>query len=134
MHTKKHLGFSGLRKILSKRFLQGKDNRDTGKIDHRLHDFFMSAFAMMYFQDPSLLAFQRKLQNSTNLNNLKTMFDVTSIPKDSQLRDVLDPLPTDILKKIFSDYLNQLQRGKHLQLYQFSQRDVSCAAERHKGC
>ena len=35
------------------------------------------------------------------------------------MRDVLDPLPTDILKKIFPDYLNQLQRGKHLQLYQF---------------
>jgi SAM-dependent methyltransferase len=79
----------------------------------------MSAFAMMYFQDPSLLAFQRKLQNSTNLNNLKTMFDVKSIPRDSQLRDVLDPLPTDILEKIFPDYLSQLQRGKHLQNYQF---------------
>ena len=119
MHIKKQLGFSGLRKILSKRFLQVKDTRDTGKVDHRLHDFFMSAFAMMYFQDPSLLAFQRKLQNSTNLNNLKTMFDVKSIPRDSQLRDVLDPLPTDILEKIFPDYLNQLQRGKHLQNYQF---------------
>ena len=119
MHIKKHLGFSGLRKILSKRFLQVKDTRDTSKVNHRLHDFLMSAFALMYFQDPSLLAFQRKLQNITNLNNLKTMFAVESIPKDTQLRDVLDPLSADEIEQVFADYLNQLQRGKHLQHYEF---------------
>ena len=66
--------------ILSKRFLQVKDTRDTGKVDHRLHDFFMSAFAMMYFQDPSLLAFQRKLQNSTNLILAPERNSGTSLP------------------------------------------------------
>jgi hypothetical protein len=119
LHIKKHLSFSGLRKILSERFLQIEDYRASGKVKYSQHDFFMAGFAMMYLQDPSLLSFQTRLQTAFNLNNLKTMFHMDSIPKDTQLRDVLDQAPTDGLKAIFSDYLNQLQRGRHLESFQF---------------
>lgn len=119
VHIKKHLGFTGLRKILSKRFLQVEDTRDAAKVNHNLHDFFMAGFAMMYFQDPSLLTFQKKLQTAYNLNNLKTMFNIESIPKDTQLRDILDQAPTDELEAIFSDFMYQLQRGKQLESYKF---------------
>jgi len=119
VHIKKHLGFTGLRKMLSNRFLKTSDNRDQSKTEYGFHDFFMTGFAMMFFQDPSLLAFQRRLQKACNMNNLKTMFKIESIPKDSQLRDVLDQAPVDDLNRIFCDYLFQLQRGKHLELYQF---------------
>lgn len=119
MHIKKHLGFTGLRKMLSNRFLQVDDERAPNKIEYGLHDFFMTGFAMMFFQDPSLLAFQRRLQKACNLNNLKTMFNIESIPKDTQLRDVLDKASFDCLNDLFSDYLFQLQRGKHLELYRF---------------
>ncbi len=109
MHIKKHLGFSGLRNILSKRFSQVEDSRDANKTKYKLHDFFMTGFAMMYFQDPSLLTFQRRLQKGCNCNNLKTMFSIESIPKDTQFRDILDQAPIDKLELIFSDYLHQLQ-------------------------
>ena len=118
MHVKKHLGFSGLRKTISKRLFQIEDFRK-GEVEYTLHDCFMSAFAMMFFQDPSLLQFQRRLQQSINRNNLKTVFNVSAIPKDTQLRDVLDASPTDDLEKIFSDFFGHLQRGKHLEAYQF---------------
>lgn len=57
----------------------------------------MTGFAMMFFQDPSLLAFQRRLEKACNLNNLKTMFNIESIPKDSQFRDILDQAPVDTM-------------------------------------
>jgi len=79
----------------------------------------MTGFAMMYFQDPSLLTFQRRLQKGCNCNNLKTMFNIESIPKDTQFRNVLDQAPMDKLESIFSDYLHQLQRNKYLEQYQF---------------
>lgn len=59
---------------------------------------------MMFFQDPSLLQFQRRLQEKIHRNNLKTVFNVSAIPKDSQLKDVLDAAPTDELEKVFSDF------------------------------
>ena len=119
MHVKKHLGFSALRKIISERLCEIEDCRQQGKVDYTLHDCAMSAFAMMFFQDASLLEFQRRLQESINRNNLNTMFNVSSIPKDTQLRDVLDQCPSDKLDKIYADFFYHLQRSKYLQAYQF---------------
>lgn len=118
MHVKKHLGFSGLRKVISKRLLQIEDFRK-GDVQYTLHDCFMSGLAMMFFQDPSLLQFQRRLQQSINRNNLKALFNVSAIPKDTQLRDVLDASPTEQLEEVFSDFFGLLQRGKHLEAYDF---------------
>lgn len=42
-----------------------------------------------------------------------------SIPKDTQLREILDSAPMDKLESIFSDFLHPLQRSKNLEHYQF---------------
>jgi hypothetical protein len=113
------LGFAALRKIISERLLEIEDGRQQGKVDYNLHDCAMSAFAMMFFQDPSVLEFQRRMEESINCNNLKTMFNVVSIPKDTQLRDVLDRCPLNPLDKVFADFFYHLQRSKQLEAYQF---------------
>jgi hypothetical protein len=119
VHTKKHLSFAGLRKTIAKHFGQIDDQRQAGKVDFAIHDCLMSAFAMMLFQDRSLLSFQRRMEQRAELSNLKSVFDVQSIPKDTQMRDVLDPLPLDSFDPIFVSLLSALQRGKHLSHYQF---------------
>jgi len=108
LHVKKHLGFSALRKIISERLREIEDGRQQGKVNYPLHDCAMSAFAMMFFQDASLLEFQRRMQESINRNNLNTIFKVESIPKDTQLRDVLDQCPTDKLEKVNADFFYHL--------------------------
>ena len=119
MHIKKHLGFDSLREQLSKRFNQIEDPRQQGKVDYSIHDCCMCGFAMMFFQDPSLLEFQERMQERIQMNNLRNVFNVTAIPKDTQLRDILDEAPSDKLAEVFPDYFRQLQRGKHLETYQF---------------
>ena len=79
----------------------------------------MSGFAMMFFQDPSILAFQQRLQDGIQKNNLTTIFSVSDIPKDTQMRSVLDTIAPWELSSIFSDFLHRLQRGKQLANYQF---------------
>jgi len=117
MHIKKHLGFSALRGALSGRWHQIEDHRQKGKVQHSLHDCLMSGFAMMYFQDSSLLQFQRGLEEEIHNNNLKTMFCVQSIPKDSQTRDVIDEADSKEIEPLFGDFFRALQRGKHLESY-----------------
>lgn len=117
MHSKKHLGFAALRRTLSERFHQIEDKRQKGKVRHSMHDCLMSGFAMMYFQDPSLLQFQRRLEEEIHNNNLKTIFGVQSIPKDTQMRDVIDEIEGKELEPLFADYFRALQRGKHLEGY-----------------
>lgn len=119
MHHKKHLSFTALRKSLSQHFRGIDDQRQSAKVDYSLHDCLMSGLAMMFFQDPSILAFQQRLQDGIHKNNLTTLFAVSDIPKDTQMRQVLDDIAAFRLDGIFSDFLHRLQRGKQLVNYQF---------------
>lgn len=98
--------------------MQIDDSRQLAKVDYSVHDCLMSAFAMMFFQDPSMLAFQRRLEETAQQNNLKALFNLSSIPKDTQLRDVLDALPNQTIDCLFDDFIGALQRGKQLAQFQ----------------
>ena len=119
LHTKKHLSFSALRKLISDRILEFEDLRQEGKVEYSLHDCCQSAFAMMFFQDPSLNAFQQRLQEKRQLNNLKTMFNVNAIPQSTQLRTAVDNIPSTEIELLFSDFYRPLQRGKQMELLEF---------------
>jgi len=119
VHIKKHLSFTGLTRTIAEHFRQVDDQRQAGKVDYSVHDCLMSGLAMMFFQDRSLLSFQRRMAHKYELSNLKTVFGVQAVPKDTQMRDVLDPLPLKLFDPIFAGFLSHLQRGKQLADYRF---------------
>jgi len=121
LNTGTKLDFSNLRKSVSARVneIAEIEMRQVGKIKHSMHDACLSALAMMYFQDASMLEFQRRLQEQTQMNNLQTLFQVETIPKDNQLRDIIDAIPSHKLFPIFNDFFRLLQRGNQLQPFQF---------------
>jgi hypothetical protein len=119
LHTKKHLSFSALRKLVSDRVNKFEDTRQEGKVDYCLHDCCQSAFAMMFFQDPSINAFQQRLQDKKHLNNLKTMFNVSAIPRSTQLRAAIDNIPSTEIELLFEDFFHPVQRGKQLEQFKF---------------
>ena len=118
MKIKKHLNFTGLREKASEIFKSIPDWRQKSKITISIHDAMMSGFACMYFQDPSLLQFQKRMQEDQHRNNLNTLFGVENIPKETQMRDIMDGVDSDYLHPIFRDYYLRLQRGKHLEKFQ----------------
>lgn len=117
MHIKKHLSFEALREKISDRINQIEDTRQEGKVEHSLHDCLMCGFAMMFYQDPSLLQFQKRLEGGIHRNNLNTLFNVKSISKDTQMRDVIDGVDPKEIEPMFEDFFYSLQRGKHLEGY-----------------
>ena len=74
---------------------------------------------MMFFQDPSILQFQKGLEDAVHNNNLRTLFQVRSIPKDSQMKDVIDTVDSSEIEPMFEDFFSAVQRGKHLEQYRF---------------
>jgi len=74
---------------------------------------------MMFFQDLSIHAFQRRLQDKQQLNNLKTMFSVSAIPQSTQLRTALDDIASTHIEGLFEDLFRPLQRGKQLEMFEF---------------
>src|SRR2546427_5622008 len=54
--------------------------------DVRLADPLMAGLALCSLKDPSLLAFQRRTLD----HNLRSVFGLSAIPSDTQLRTILD--------------------------------------------
>jgi hypothetical protein len=103
--------------MVSGRFTTVKDTRQKEKTLHCLHDVAMSGLAMMFFQDPSLLQFQKRMEEVKQTSNLKSLFNVSSVPKDTCMREVLDEIDPDHIEPLFADFFFELQRGKYLEQY-----------------
>lgn len=129
LKTKKHLNFNALRKSMAEHFSAIADNRQQNKCDYSQHDILMSAFACMYFQDPSLLHFQKRLEQNQQRNNLRNIFNVHNIPSNNQLRDVLDEISSEALAPIFKDFYEKLRRHKHLEGYAILPNVLMCTID-----
>lgn len=129
MKVKKHLSFTSLRESFSLILRQIPDFRQSGKTTYSLHDAVMSAFACMFFQDPSLLHFQQKLKEKQNMDNLQTIFDVHNIPQATQLRDTIDELDSSKFQPVFNDFFSRLQRAKYLNNFQVFPNSYLCSID-----
>jgi hypothetical protein len=118
MFEKKHIGFTSLIKYASEKFKVIPDWRQENKTNYSLHDITMSAFACMYFKDPSLEQFQKRMQQVEDRSNLQTLFHVDKIPANTQLREAIDNIDSEYLRPLFKNFYARLQRGKHLEQYQ----------------
>jgi len=78
---------------LSSHFNAIPDPRQMNKCVFSYHDILMSVFACLYFQDPSLLQFQRRLEQTQGRNNLRNLFGVENIPQESHTETPLILFP-----------------------------------------
>lgn len=108
-NVRKHLNADNLLTLIRKDFQKVPDRRaKNAKIS--MDDALMSALAMFLLKDSSLLAFDtRRLEEPDNLH---TIFGITHIPCDSQMRTMLDPLELSSLRSPFLTVFRHLQRGK----------------------
>ena len=108
---RKYLNADALFSLVHSGFEKIKDHRSQN-IKISLTDALMSAFAMFSIKDPSLLAFEEKHSEDTNL---KTIYKINNVPCDTQMRTILDEVEPADITPLFSDIFRQLQRGKVLE-------------------
>ncbi len=89
------------------------DTRQLGKVRFALRDCYLSALALFYLQDPSLLQFQRRFQDQVQANNLSSTFGVAQIPSDSQSKPFVEQL-----RAARFSFLLVAKPGDHRSLYQ----------------
>ncbi|MBF0240462.1 MAG: hypothetical protein HQM12_22395 [SAR324 cluster bacterium] len=65
------------------------------------------------------MQFQKDLEDREKNNNLRTLFGISEIPENTQLRSIIDKVESEYLRPVFQEFLLRLQRGKHLEAYQF---------------
>jgi len=115
---RKQLHADALFRRIRSAFAQIADHRP-GDIVISLADALMSAFAMFSLKDPSLLAFDRRRKDKRKVKNLKKLFHIDTVPCDTQMREIADPVKPNTLAPIYRDIFRQLQRGKCLERFVF---------------
>ena len=113
------LRFRALLGVVGDAVDQIPDARREASTRYSLRDHYLSGLAMFFVQDPSLLEFQRRMQDEAQRNNVSTVFGIQQIPSDSQLRDVLDQHSWEPLASVFRECVRRAQRSKVLEQFQY---------------
>src|SRR5260370_30652099 len=98
MCTVKSMNLEAIVELLATTFRAVEDDRTPEQLRYSLLDPLMSGFAMMFFQHPSLLQFQRSMERKRRRCNLQTLFGVHEIPSDTQMREILDGVEPEALR------------------------------------
>jgi hypothetical protein len=110
MRPLKTLTVDAFRDDLAITFAQITDPRDLSRLTWELPAVLMSAFAMFFFQHPSLSEYQRRMQHQTGSSNLERVFRVAAIPSDTQMREILAGVPAEPLRRMLPQTFEQMRR------------------------
>ena len=115
-----HVGIDMLRQL----FGDIPDTRASNK-SIPVVDALMSFFAIFFLKFPSLLEFEESLRaaGSKIPSNLTRLFSVLKIPTDSQMRDIVDKIPSKYLSSLFKYIFSMVQRGNLLCEFEFTRKD-----------
>jgi hypothetical protein len=108
--------FDDLMGTLSEEFAQLPDHRRANS-SYDLADVLRSAFAMFSLKSPSLLAFKELTKQEEK--NLKAIYQIRSIPSDTQMRTTLDPLSPAPLRTLFAKLFNKLREAGVIKEYEY---------------
>ena len=98
--------------MLAQAFRRISDQRDPKRITWELPAVAMSAFAMFFFQHPSLLEYQRRMKKKHGRSNLERMFQVEDLPSDTQMREILDGVTIEPLREVLSETFERMRRAE----------------------
>jgi hypothetical protein len=85
------------------------DRRQGQNLSDALEDFGLGAFAVFFTQSPSFLAHQKAMQEVRGRHNARSLFGLTAIPGDNQIRQMLDPVPPQALHPVFDHLYDPLR-------------------------
>ena len=108
----KLISFNGFERLsLKNKAISTKDSiknikderRQRSDLKYSYTDIILGAFSMLYFQNPSWLSFQQKMQDNNGDNNAQSMFGI-NIPSQNYSKKLLDKLKPKCLKKSMMIY------------------------------
>jgi hypothetical protein len=93
------------------------DTRKGKNKHYTVRDAALGAFAVFFTQSPSFLAYQRDMTAQTGTSNAHTLFGLTEIPCDNQIRTLLDPVPPALLEPVFDHGFTTLGETQQLSAF-----------------
>jgi hypothetical protein len=87
-------------------------DRRTGKNkQYEMEDAVLGAFAVFFTQRPSFLAYQQEMKRTKGRSNAESLFAMSEVPGDSQIRLLLDPVAPALVNPVFRQAYRGLSRA-----------------------
>lgn len=96
---------------------------------YSIQDAALGAFSVFFTQSPSFLAHQNQMQQTKGINNANSLFKITDIPCDNQIRNLLDPIAPALLTPIFNNVYERLKSAGSLDDYHFLNNTILIALD-----
>lgn len=113
------MNFDELVKELKAQFELIDSNRPINAT-YTIANMLMCGFALFSLKDSSLLKFVKELKDRAS--NLKSIFHITQTPSDNTVRTILDEIPTESIKEIFTPFIQKLDNKGVLNDYKYLNR------------
>lgn len=105
------------------------EHRRGRNIQYEIEDAGLAAFSVFYLQSPSFLAYQQQMRERQGQDNARSLFGITDIPSDGQLRSLLDPVEPRLLREPFWDIYGRLRVNGYLDGYRHVGGTLLCSMD-----
>lgn len=113
------LGFATLLRYLQTALSNIADpRRASPNTQYSVKDAVLSAFGVFFMQCESFLEYQRQIHSRKGRDNAQTLFDVSKIPTDNQIRNILDKISPSLLVEVFKQVYRMLKTKGYLRQYE----------------
>ncbi|AFY99136.1 ISNCY family transposase [Calothrix sp. PCC 6303] len=113
------LGFADLLGYLQAAVGKMEDPRkDSPNKQYSIKDAVLSAFGAFFMQCESFLEYQRQLNSRKGRDNTQTLFKVSKIPTDNQIRNIIDPIKVVTLFEVFEHIYRILKTKGYLKPFE----------------
>ncbi len=91
------------------------DTRTGSNTVFKIEDAAVGAFSVFMTQSPSFLAHQKAMELAKGKSNAQTLFGMRSIPTDTTIRTLLDPVPPSLVLPVFAYAFDGLKNAGFLE-------------------
>ena len=105
------------------------DLRSGANTSYSIADAALSAFSVFFMQSPSFLSHQIHMQDTRGHNNAQSLFQITNIPSDNQIRCLLDPIAPLHITPMFDYVFNGLNSIGYFEHYRAINKTILIALD-----
>lgn len=113
------LSARGMLNAVMKVFKQAAPSNSKRKNKISIEDALMSGLAMFSLKSPSLLAFDKSIDDPVLSHNLKSLYGVNHAPSDTYMREMLDEVDPRSLRECYLSIFSMAMKGKLLDRYNY---------------
>lgn len=115
--------------FLAQELNQLPDNRKGDNKKYAVKDAGRAAFSVFFTQSPSFLQHQRLMKQKKGKDNAQSLFGLSEIPCDNQIRNLLDPIPATRVFGTFKTVYEWLENHRIIEQFKHLDNQILLALD-----